>query len=68
MFLRASPFLALLSAEGPLGGCGAILGGHSDTFGAASGVVSTGVTFSGVLPTAFTAAFRLRVSFVFFAA
>jgi hypothetical protein len=34
----------------------------------ASGVVSTGVTFSGVLTTGFTAAFRLRVSFAFFAA
>ena len=40
----------------------------SDTFGAASGVVPTGVTVSGVLPTAFRAAFRLRVSFAFFAA
>lgn len=42
--------------------------GHSDTFGAASGVVSKGGTFSDVLSTAFTAAFRLRVSFAFFAA
>ena len=61
-----------LSRHGHVGGLpGARSGfekGHSDTFGAASGVVSTGITFSGVLTTALTAAFRLRVSFAFFAA
>jgi len=41
---------------------------HSDTFGAASGAVVTGVTSSGLIAAAFKAAFRLRASLAFFAA